>query len=176
MDTDQKGVGILLEAMARIRTEDRLDRPVQLELVGDGERRREYEEQVERLGLQGAVRFHGIQPHQVIASLMEQCHALVLPSLHEAAPLVIIEALASGRPVISTRCGGPEYMLDETTGIVVEPGQPARLASAIVDMLTHLERYDPQTIASTAEERYGQSAITTALDKIYARLCSRQKT
>ncbi|MEP6774060.1 MAG: glycosyltransferase, partial [Chloroflexota bacterium] len=105
-----------------------------------------------------------------IAKMMQECHALVLPSLHEALPLVIIEAMASGRPVICTRCGGPEYMVGENTGVVVEPGQVRALADGIADVLCNLDRYDPQLIASLAEKLYSYEAVTEALTAIYTKL------
>jgi glycosyltransferase involved in cell wall biosynthesis len=170
METPQKGIPVLLDALAELRRDPSLD--IHLDLVGDGGLRAGYETQARKLGLAEIVTFHGLQPHSAIARLLGQCHALVLPSLHEAAPLVIIEALASGRPVISTRCGGPEFMLDSTNGRIVEPGQAAPLAAAIRDLLLHLDHYDPQQIAAAAASRYSYTAITSALTKLYRSLLS----
>lgn len=175
MDTDQKGVHVLLEALSRIKQSGVLDRPLHVDLVGDGVLRPGYEEQARALGVDDMLTCHGLQPHDVVARMMRENHALVLPSLHEALPLVIIEALASGRPVIATSCGGPEFMLDAGNGLVVEPGQPGPLVDAIVDLLTHLERYDPGSIASAAASKYSYSAVEGALSRIYSRLVERKQ-
>ncbi len=103
-------------------------------------------------------------------------HALVLPSLHEALPLVIIEAFASGRPVIGTRCGGPEYIIDNTNGLVVELGQPGPLADAIATLLAHLGRYEPQAIAGAANRQFSYRAITNSLTKVYTELLHSDKS
>ena len=170
MDTDQKGVHILLDAIAHIMRTGELGLPLHIDMVGDGSLRAKYEAQARLLGINAMVTFHGLQTHTSIAQMMRECHALVLPSLHEALPLVIIEAMASGRSVISTRCGGPEYMVNESTGLIVEPGQPKQLAQAIVDVVTHLGRYNPQTIAATAEARYSYKAVTHALTELYHKM------
>lgn len=173
MDTTQKGVHILLEALTSIKEEGKLPFPLHVNLVGDGVLKEEYRQQAKRLGIEEMVTFQGLLSHEGIEHVMRQCHALVLPSLHEALPLVIIEAMASGRPVIATRCGGPEYMVDENTGVIVEPGEPAPLAEAIANVVMHLDRYDPQKIAAIAENRYSYRSVTSELTKIYKELTAR---
>lgn len=170
MDTDQKGVHILLDALAMIISRNRLSVPLHVDLIGGGSLQAGYEAQAKRLNIEQHITFHGLQPHTFIAKMMQECHALVLPSLHEALPLVIIEAMASGRPVICTRCGGPEYMVGENTGVVVEPGQASVLADGITDVLCNLPRYDPQVIASIAKKLYSYEAVTKALTDIYTKL------
>jgi glycosyltransferase involved in cell wall biosynthesis len=168
LETPQKGAPVLLQALASIRRSSSIR--LHLDLVGDGALRGEYESQARQLGLESIVTFHGAQPNDVVARLLQQSHALVLPSLHEALPVTIIEALASGRPVISTRCGGPEYLIDANNGRIVEPGQVEPLAEAIVDVLAHLDRYDPAQIAAIGAARYGRRAVTTTITKIYEEL------
>jgi glycosyltransferase involved in cell wall biosynthesis len=168
LDTDQKGLHVLLEALRLIRDENKLNLTV--DIVGDGRLRPQYEAQAEALGIAKMLRFHGLRSHVEVARLMRECHAFVLPSLHEAAPLVIIEAHASGRPVIATSCGGPEYMVDPNNGLIVEPGQAEPLAGAIVEVLIHLDRYDPQQIAAAAAGRYGYQAIERAISDAYLSL------
>ncbi len=171
MDTDQKGVQVLLRALALIQDQNALAVPLHVDMVGDGVLRSQYEQEAKRLHVDNMLTFHGLLEHTAVAQLLRHCHALVLPSLHEALPLVIIEAMASGRPVISTRCGGPEYMISDETGLLVEPGQPEPLAAAIVTLLAHLESYDPQRIAAYASSRYSYDAVSTALARLY--LCLR---
>ncbi len=166
MDTPQKGVPDLLAALARIRDDGNL--PVHADLIGDGRLRPEYAAQAASLGLGETVTFWGIQPSEVVAGQLQRHHALVLPSLREAHPVVLIEALASGRPVVSTRCGGPEYVVDASNGLIVAPGDPAALAAAIRDLLTHLDRYDPAAIAAAAAARYSRPVVVAALTRLYA--------
>ena len=165
MDTDRKGVPVLLEALARLRREG--DVNLRADLVGGGPRLGSYERQAARLGVADAVEFHGPQPRSRIAELLRASHALVLPSLSESAGVVVAEALASGRPVVTTRCGGAEHLVDEGNGIVVEPGDPERLADALAALTHRIEDYDPELIGGAAARRFGRSAVTEALTGLY---------
>lgn len=84
--------------------------------------------------------------------------------------MVIIEALVSGRPVISTSCGGPEYMIDSTNGLIVKPGDAEELANAIHDLLTNINRYDPHLISSQARKLYSYKAVVAVLTDVYQTL------
>jgi glycosyltransferase involved in cell wall biosynthesis len=165
LDTDQKGLHIFLDAIAQLKQAHKLS--LHLEIVGDGILRPNYEAQADRLGISDGVSFRGTESNAEVARLLQESHALVLPSLHESQGLVVIESLASGRPVVATRCGGPEFLINSTNGLVVEPGQPAPLAEAIARLLTNLDHYDPYSIASEAAKHYSQDAVTASLTEIY---------
>jgi glycosyltransferase involved in cell wall biosynthesis len=168
MDTPQKGVDILLDALKLVRQHS--DVKIHLDLVGDGLLRSQYETQAAQLDLQDVVTFHGVLPNEEVARMLRASHALVLPSRHESQGLAVIEALASGRPVIATRSGGPEYTLDPSNGIVVPPEQPHILASAIIDLLEHLDRYNPQSIGAAARDHYSLRAVVAEITAVYRSL------
>ena len=90
-----------------------------------------------------------------------------MSSLSESQSVVVLEALASGRPVVTTRCGGPELMIDQSNGVTAEPGQASSLAGAILDLYSRLGSYDPYRIAADAARLYGHDALTTRLTGIY---------
>jgi len=165
LDTDQKGLHILLDAIAQLKQSHNL--PLHLEIVGDGILRPNYEAQADRLGISDVVTFMGTKSNIEVARLLRESHTLVLSSLHESQGLVVIESLASGRPVVATRCGGPEFLIDTTNGLVVEPRQPGQLAEAIARLLTNLEHYDPYSLSSEAAKHYSQAAVTASLTEIY---------
>lgn len=87
-------------------------------------------------GVGGRVQFLG---HcEDVPSLLAQSDIFVLPSRSEALPNALIEAMAAGMPVVASRVGGiPEIVTDGQNGVLVEPGRPAALASAIVDLMDH---------------------------------------
>lgn len=124
-----KGYRVLLEAVARLR---RRDLPVRLVVVGDT-RDPLYPELVEArsaLGLDGIVEFTGFR--EDVPRVLGALDALVVSSTAEGFSLAIAQALASGVPVVSTRCGGPEEILeDDRTGLLVEAGSAGALAGAI---------------------------------------------
>jgi glycosyltransferase involved in cell wall biosynthesis len=127
----QKGHGVLLEALPYVRSELPA---IRLVCVGDGCLRAELEQQAEALQLRDAVRFVGFQAN--VADWFALADLSVLPSFYEGLPLVAIESLAAGRPVVATQVDGtPEVIVNEETGLTVPPGDPIALAHAILRLL-----------------------------------------
>ncbi|MDT0353514.1 glycosyltransferase [Pseudonocardia charpentierae] len=121
---EYKGHRTLLEAIARGGACERLE----LELIGDGPQRDELEHLAGRLGLAARVRFSGAQPEHLVRQALERADLFVLPSVvardgqMEGLPVVLLEALASGVPTVSTRLSGiPEIVVDGRTGLLAEP-------------------------------------------------------
>lgn len=132
----EKGFSYLLKAMARAR-EVRDD--VHLILVGDGPVEAELKAEADRLKLQDRVHFAGLR-HDV-DRFMSASDAVIVPSIwQEPAGLVVVEAMATGRPVIASRVGGiPEYLDEQACGLLVPPRDEAALADSILELLNHPE-------------------------------------
>src|SRR6056297_1847118 len=125
--TPIKGLRVLFEAFARLRT-DGLD-DVILTLVGDGEDRGFAEGEAARLG---GMNLLGFQSQDGVAAALHDADALVLPSFAEGVPVVLMEAMASARPVIATQVGGVSELVEEgVSGRIIPPGDAAGLAAAI---------------------------------------------
>ena len=104
---------------------------MQLWLVGDGELRPAVERAVSEKGLQEKVSFLGLRDN--VSNLLANCDLFVLPSDYEGLPLTVLEAMAAGKPVVSTRVGGvPELVEDGLTGFLVPPRDPEALSQAIL--------------------------------------------
>ena len=96
-------------------------------------------ELVAALGVAERVRFLGFRPD--VAALLPQLDVFVLPSTSEGFPLVVLEAMAAGRPVVATRCGGVEEMIaDGEDGITVPIGDAGQLAAGICCLLADPRR------------------------------------
>jgi glycosyltransferase involved in cell wall biosynthesis len=127
----RKGVEVLLEALARLRA---LQVPVRLHAVGPFETRA-YEESVmdlvRRLELQEAVHWAGFRSD--VGAEFRRMHVFALPSLFgEGMPMVVLEAMAAGLPVVSTRVEGiPQVVRDGQDGLLAAPGDPQGLADAL---------------------------------------------
>lgn len=129
-----KGHEYLIQALGLLR-----DDPVELWLAGHGEREAELRELVKRLNLTDRVRFLGQLPHDELMGFYEGGHVdlVVLPSvdlgsgLHEGIPVSLMEAMAYGIPVVSTRTGGIPELLDEGAGMLVAPANVTALAEAL---------------------------------------------
>ena len=146
-----KGHHLLLEALARVV---RREQSAQLVLAGDGDLRGALESQIRRLNLQKHVSITGwISEYQVRQHLLA-ARALVLSSIAEGLPMVIMEAFALCRPVISTSVAGiPELVRHDENGWLVPVGDVERLADALCDALTR-----PSDVLTRMGER-GQSLV-----------------
>lgn len=126
---EQKGQKVLVEAMALLK--DRLP-DVTLALVGDGELRGELEREIAAAGLGQNVRITGWLDEAGVRDEIAKADALAMPSFAEGLPMVIMEAMAMARPVISTCiAGAPELVLEGETGWLVPAGDAEAFADAI---------------------------------------------
>lgn len=134
----QKGLPLLIAACERLRE---YGEHVSLTIVGDGEMREELEAEVERRELGDIVTLAGIQTSDEIRSHLERCRAFVLPSFAEGLPVVIMEALAAGRPVIATAVAGIPELVDGACGWLIPAGSEDALVGAMTAAL-HAEAED----------------------------------
>ena len=132
-----KGLPVLLEAVA-ILAEDRPD--VKLVVAGDGPDRSTLEAQAKRLGIWGNVQFLGYQSQAQVRELLKRTDAFVMASFAEGVPVVLMEAMAAGVPVVSTRIAGvPELVEDGASGYLVPPGEPRVVAEKAALLLDDAE-------------------------------------
>lgn len=149
----QKGFSLLIEALA-------LAAPhlpgLRLVLVGDGPLRPVLERQIAALGLEGRVELAGWLDEAGVRDRLARAQALVMPSFAEGLPLVVIEAMAAGRPVIATLIAGTPELVTPDCGWLVPAGDAGALAGAMAT----LAETPPETLA-----RMGQAARIRALDR-----------
>jgi len=131
---DNKAIDVLLQAASPLLADDP---SLTLVLAGDGPLRGELERMASSLGIRSQTMFLGTQGGPEIARLMRGCELLVLPSRMEPFGIVLIEAMASGTPVVATKVGGiPEIVDHDITGVLTEPENPQALAAAIQRVLS----------------------------------------
>lgn len=126
--TPNKGIDTLLGAMTRMRQDA-------VAVIGGGMR-----SQLEHAALlsdagfdmaSGRAIFTDFLSREELRALYRRCDIFAFPSRADTLPLVILEAMISGKPVVSTRIGGIPFEVTEETGILIEPGRPEALASAL---------------------------------------------
>ena len=125
-----KGAGLLLQAfdMAARRLEG-----VNLLLAGDGPEQPELKKTASRLAASGRIHFLGARPRHQIFALLRGCELVVVPSVTEACPLIVLEAMAAGKVVLgSCTTGIRDLILDGETGMLFEPGDAKGLAELLV--------------------------------------------
>jgi len=130
-------------------------------VIGDGEDRVAMERMVLQSGLAGRIRFLGRLPHEQIGLWMTACDLLLLPSHAEGVPNVVLEAMASGRPVVASDLPGIREVTPNYAGITAPAQQPAAFAVAVAEALgrnwdadrirRHAERFSWQDNADKLE-------------------------
>ncbi len=129
----EKGHLVLLDALAELR---RRGVAFRCTLVGDGPERSAIETRIGALDLGEAVVLKGALPPERVAELYPSADGVVLASFSEGVPVVLMEALACGRPVVATWVGGvPELVEHGVCGLLVEPGDAKELAEALAEVL-----------------------------------------
>lgn len=162
--TRQKGLDILLNAFSMVAAEAP---EAQLLVAGDGEDRRELEDLAEWLGLGRRVHFLGRRDD--VPGLLKAAEACVLPSRWEGLSLVLLEAMAAGRPIVATRVEGHQEVLTEgRTGLLVEPQSPDALASALRRLLADAPL--AARLGAAARDRVSREFTATAMTSRYVNL------
>jgi glycosyltransferase involved in cell wall biosynthesis len=164
-----KGVDVLLEAVARLQ----MKLPMTLLLVGEGPLAGTLAARAASEGL--PVRFLGRRDD--VPALMRLCDVVVLPSRQEAFGRVLVEAMASGVPVVASAVGGiPEVCTDGVTGLLVPPDDPYVLAGAIALTLTDQPVTGARVAAALADvrTRFDEAAHAAAVQAVYARVLGGQ--
>nr|BCX01989.1 MAG: glycosyl transferase family 1 [Bacteroidota bacterium] len=164
----QKNHLLLLEGFARAQARYP---DLELWLVGDGPLRPEVERWVRERGLLDRVCLLGLRND--VPELLAQADMLLLPSDWEGVPLVVLEAMAAGKPVVATRVGGvPELVEDGRTGLLVPPQDPEALAAAILRLAqdAELRREMGEAGRRRALERFDIQKTARAYGELYLKL------
>lgn len=161
----RKGVDILLRALPQLLGK----MEVKLVLAGSGNQR-DYQQLAQSLGISDKTVFLGHVSDNTLRLLYSSCDLFVLPSRLEGLGIVILEAMASGKPVVATNVGGiPELVKSGQNGILVEAGEEGKLASAIVKVLS--DNSLPKTIGGNnmkkAQEHYSWEAAARKAERLY---------
>jgi glycosyltransferase involved in cell wall biosynthesis len=160
----RKNVGGLLDALAMQPGTE-----TTLAIVGDGPERSRLEDRARDLGLTNQVRFLGRCDRGSVREALWNAHAFVLPSHHETFGVVLLEAMATGLPVLATACGGPEALVTPETGLLVPPGTPDALAEGLSTLRARWPSFDADAIRARTREQYGPAAFVRRTRALYRR-------
>jgi len=141
-----------------------------LTLVGDGPEKKKLEKLTVDLDVHDSVKFAGLLSRDEVLKAMAESDAFVLSSRYETFGVVIIEALALGKPVIATRCGGPESIVRDKDGILVPVDDVDALSRAMSELISRRNSYDHSEIRQACIDRYSEASIARKLIGIYSEL------
>ena len=159
-----KGYSYLLGALKKCS--ERIPE-IHLTIVGDGPERKHLSRLTEQLNLRNHVSFVGSKTPLEVAELLKNHSIFVSSSLFETFGVAIIEALASGLPVVATNCGGPLDILDESNGKICKKANIDSLFEAILYVYTNYSRYLPENIRRSTEQKFGKDAVTIQMLNVY---------
>lgn len=136
-------------------------------LIGDGPERRNLERLAQTLGIAKKVRFWGKLPRSEALAKLAECDVLVHPSLHDSGGWVIVEAMASGRPVICLDLGGPALQVTEETGFKIPAHTPEQVVEAIAEAMLRLAADDslPRRMGEAAQQHVWEGFIWEVREK-----------
>lgn len=156
---------LLIESFARVHAAERETRLV---IVGEGRCERSLLRAAARAGITEAVRFTGPMPPWRVRHWLREADALVVSSDFETFSMVAIEAMASGVPVVATRCGGPEEILRGEVGLIAERGDAGALASAMEGIRSR--PLSAVRLRAEAVSRYALPVVAHRLLRVYERI------
>ena len=167
-----KGLKYLIRAM---RTITQAALGARLILLGEGEERRDLEALTKELNLEDFVTFHGRVPNTETPKFMTASDILVLPSLSEGFPVVVLEAMACGLPIVATNVRGlSEIIVDDQNGFTVEPENPEAIADRVLQLLR-----DDQLRSKIGEnnrhnaKQYSWDDVVRRLESVYDSVAKR---
>lgn len=156
-----KGLDILLRAAADLKTD------FALHIGGSGKLLESYRALAKELGIEKKCMFYGFVLPNEVPAFMSRLHFFVCASRSETFCVALAEAMAAGRPVVSTRCGGPEEFVDANNGLLVNSEDATSLLRGIEQMTANYTSYDSVKINKLVTDRYGQAIFLSRLEPIY---------
>jgi glycosyltransferase involved in cell wall biosynthesis len=159
-----KELDVLIDAVSILgRSGARVD----LRIVGAGSLHDTLSARLSQHGIDSTTTLLGPRSRAETARIVAESHIYVCSSSHETFGIAPAEALSVGRPVVSTRCGGPEQFVDESCGALVEPGDAPALADAIAKTWKRIDTFVPAQMHARIDERFGPDAFRRRMLALY---------
>jgi len=138
-----------------------------LTLVGDGKCRKELETLTADLNISEHVHFTGMMARKDVVMKMNAADVFIMNSEHESFGVVLIEALALGKSVISTKSGGPDTIVTSDVGYLVDVDAPEKLTEFMIKITSERNKFRPNNIRKVCESRYSSKALVRRWKEIY---------
>jgi len=167
---EQKGYTYLVDAMEKVVEENK---DVKLVIVGEGEKRKELEEKIEKKHLREHIELAGKVPD--VNDYLQAADAYVMSSLWEGFPVVLLEACATGLPIVATDVGGNDELIKGDYGTLLEPKDTETLAREI-NKIIDLSEEEREKLGEKARETIKRNFSIEKMVKDYEKLYNRVNT
>ena len=164
-----KGFDILIRAFAELVKGGHSN--IWLKILGKGKEKTNLEKLSLDLKVWDKVIFTGRVSREAVKKEFQAANCFVLASRYEAFGVVLIEAMATGLPVIATRSGGPEKIIKPEYGYLVDPENVERLAQAMQKMIENFTSFDQTRIREDVMNRYDQTGIASQYIELLKEIC-----
>lgn len=159
-----KGFDILIKAFAKVSQEKE---NCELTIMGGGVKETNLKSLTQQLGIQDKVSFFGFYNREQYVEKLKDANLFVLASRYETFGIVYIEAMATGLPVIATKCGGPEDFVDSSNGVLVPVDDVDSLAKEIKKMINREYYYDYKAISENIHQRFSPETIAKQITDVF---------
>lgn len=144
------------------------NKSVTLIIGGDGPERTYLEQLAKELGVDEQVSFLGMLTRDRVKHEVAKSNAFVLSSEYETFGVVVVEALALGKPVIATKCGGPESIVTDEVGYLVDVNNVKEMSTAMVRLYRNKNNFDSEEIRQYCKDNFSEDAVINKLNTIYS--------
>lgn len=167
----QKDPLLLVRAIAKLQEPN-----VHLLIAGDGELANEVRSEIDQLKLSQSITMLGAVNQAQLAQLHQVCSTFILTSAYEGLPLVVLESLACGTPIVTTHCGETPNLLAADSGVVALERTPDCIADALRQVLLNPDHYPIESCVRTAQPYGARTVVTDAYSQMWHRWEQRSLT
>ena len=160
----KKRIDLLISSFAKAFKDNK---KVRLKIGGDGILMSELKILAKELGVESQVIFLGKLSRQQVKEEMALSNAFVLSSEYETFGVVLVEALALGKPVIATKCGGPESIVVPEVGYLISKNSEREMTNGLLELHQNWNKFDSVQIRQYCLENFSEQAVVEKLTKIY---------
>lgn len=158
-----KGYDILIKAFADVDN----DTNITLRIIGSGPEESKLRQLIEENQLHNRVYLLGRKKPDEVSSIIADSDCFILTSRGETFGIVYIEAMAKGKPVIATKCGGPEGFVNDSNGLLIPKEDIPAATKAIEYMVEHVKEYDAKKIRQDCYENFSENVIANRIIGVY---------
>ena len=143
------------------------NRKINLTIIGGGPEENNLKKLIKKLNLENRIKLTGRLERKDISEHFKNSNVFVLASKGETFGVVFIEAMASGLPVIATKCGGPEHFIGKEQGLIIEKDNIGQLSEAMKKIYNNINNYDNRKISKITTEQFSSENIAKQITEVY---------